>query len=115
MDHEAYENEMIDRVNRHADEKDLYADAFESTVTTKKSMFAKTDVKTLKLGLKRTMLAVFTAVLFALALFCFVLVATARGYWAVILFFAALVFMVGGYIFLYAQGITQVGSKGDNK
>jgi hypothetical protein len=115
MDHEAYENEMIDSVNRHADEKDLYADAFESTVTTKKSVFAKTDAKALKLGLKRTLLAIFTALLFALAVFCFILVATAKGYWAVMLFFAALAFMGCGYIFLYAQGITNAGSKGDNK
>lgn len=115
MDHEAYENEMIDGVNRHADEKDLYADAFESTVTTKKSVFAKTDVKALKLGLKRTMLAILTALLFALAVLCFVVVATAKGYWAVMLFFCALIFLVCGYIFLYAQGITRVGSKGDNK
>lgn len=115
MDHEAYENEMIDSVNRHADEKDLYADAFESTVTTKKSVFSKTDVKTLKRGLKRTMLAVLTGALFALAIFCFVQVATARGYWAVMLFFCALTFLVCGYIFLYAQGITHAGSKGDNK
>ena len=115
MDHEAYENEMIDSVNRHAAEKNLYADAFESTVTAKKSVFTKTDVTTLKVGLKRTGLAIFTAVLFALSVFCLVLVATAKGYWAVILFFAALVFMACGFIFLYAQGITRVGSKGEKK
>ena len=115
MDHEAYENEMIDSVNRHAEEKCQYADAFESTVTAKKSVFAKTDVETLKLGLKRMLLAIGTAALFALSVLCFILVATAEGYWAVIVFFAALVFAVCGFIFLYAQGITHVGSKGDNK
>jgi fatty acid desaturase len=108
MDHNAYENEMIDTINRHAEEKSRQATAV-------KRVFTKTDTRTLRQGLKRTLIAILTAVLFALSVYNFIAVATATGYWAVILFFSAIVLLVWAFILLYAQGITHVESKGDNK
>lgn len=101
MDHKAYEKEMIDKVNHHASKA--------RTVVTKK------DTATLKIGLKRMVLALFTAVLFAVSVFCFIAVATAPGYLAVVMFITALFALVCGIIFLYAQGITNKESNGDDK
>jgi fatty acid desaturase len=108
MDHEAYENEMIDTINRHAEEKSRQT-------TAAKRVFTKTDARTLRQGIKRTLIAILTAVLFALSVCCFIAVAFAAGYWAVIVFFSAIVLLGLAFILLYAQGITHVESKGDNK
>lgn len=114
MDHEAYENEMINSVNRHAEANDWHT-TFASTVPAKKSVFTKTDVRALKQGLKRTLLALLTAALFAIAVLGFIAVATAPGYLAVVLFLASIVATGCAFILVYAQGIIYVGSKGDSK
>lgn len=115
MDHEAYENEMIDSVNRHAGESGRYVGTYESTGITKKRLLPKAETTALTRGLKRMLVAIFTAVLFALSILSFILVATATGYWAVFLFFAAVVLLIWAFVFLYAQGITDAESKGDDK
>ena len=110
MDHEAFENEMIDGVNRHAEE----SGRFDGNIP-KQAVITKTDTLTLKMGLNRMVLALFTAFLFGLSVFSFIATATATGYWAVILFISAIVLLVWAIIFLYAQGIADVESKGDSK
>lgn len=104
MDHEAFEKEMIDTVNRHAAEK---SGCSTRTAITKK------DTATLKIGLKRMMVALFTAVLFALSVYSFIATATVTGYWAVVLFLSAIVLLVWAFILLYAQGITRVRIRGE--
>lgn len=113
MDHEAYERQMFDIVNRKAEDK--HTDTRESTVTTKKSLLTKTDIRVLRRGLKRTGIALLTTILFALSIFSFIKAATATGYLAVVLFFLAIVLMVFAFVFLYAQGVTDGGSRGDHK
>ena len=115
MDHETYENQMIDSINRHAEEKNRCTGTSENTIKAKRRVFTKTDVNTLKRGLKRTMIALLTTVLFGLSVFSFIAAATATGYWAVILFFSAIVLLGWTFVFLYAQGVTDAESKGDSK
>lgn len=112
MDHEAYEKQMIDTVNRNAEEN---ASTHGSTATAKKSVFTNRDVRTLKQGLKRTVFALFTAVTFAFSVCCFIATATAPGYLAVALFLTAIVAMGIAFIFLYAQGIARMESQGESK
>ena len=107
MDHEAYENEMIDGVNRHAEEQSV---RFETSIP-KRAVITKEDTTALKTGLKRMLLALLTAFLFALSIFSFVATATATGYWAVILFISAIVLLGWSFVLLYAQGIV----KGDGR
>ncbi len=102
MDHNAYEKEMIDGVNRNADERVQYADAHKST-----------DAKTLWRGFKRMLLAIITATMFALSVYCFIATATVTGYWAVALFLSAIVLMFFAFTLLYAQGITYTEGEGD--
>lgn len=106
MDHEAYETQMFDSVNHHATEK---------SSRPKVAIIQKKDTSALKLGLKRMLIALFTAFLFASSVFSFIATATATGYWAVVLFLAAIVQLVWAFIFLYAQGITREESKGDKQ
>ncbi len=112
MEHDAYENQMIDLVNRNAKEKK--SGLYETTTTVKKRIFTKTDVSTLRRGLRRTLLALLTALIFALSIFCFITVATETGYLAVFLFLAAIVFMGFAFILLYAQGILHTMSQESN-
>ena len=109
------ENQMIDGVNRHAEEWTDFSGDTESTPAAGKSEFRNRDVKTLMRGLKRTAIALLTLILFGLSVFCFIAVATAPGYWAVALFVSAIVLMVWAIIFLYAQGFIRFESKGDSK
>lgn len=102
MNHEEFEKEMIDGVNRNAEEKSMCC---ENAVTTEQSLFTKTDVTILTLGLKRMVIALFTAVLFAISVCGFIVTALARGYLAVLLFFASVLALVCSIVFLYAQGI----------
>lgn len=106
MDHEAFETKMFNTVNHHSAER---ISRPKVTIVTKK------DTSALKVGLKRMVIALFTAVLFASSVFSFIATATATGYWAVVLFLAAIVQLVWAYIFLYAQGITRVESKGEKQ
>lgn len=115
MPYEEYENEMIDTVNRHAEEQVTFTGDLESKPAPKKSVFTKTDARTLKQGLKRMLVALFTAGLFTLSVFDFIAVAKATGYWAVLCFFAAIIAMVLAFVLLYAQGIAPDESKGDDK
>jgi len=117
MNHEAFEKEMIDAVNRNAEEK---AEQFElgvseNTPTQKRPVVNKQDARILKRGLKRTMLALWTVMQFAIAMLGFITVATAPGYLAVVLFFVSVLILVIAIVLLYAQGITYVESKGDRK
>jgi hypothetical protein len=111
MDHEAYERQMIDAVNRNADEKSMRVDTGspKSTVTTKK------NDATLKRGFKRTLLALLTAATFAISVFGFVAVASVPGYLAVLLFLTSSLGLGISFTLLYAQGITHVESKVNDK
>ena len=101
MDHEAYERQMIDTVNRNAEEKNGHfkVAALQNATTRKENATA------FKRGLKRMAIALITAALFALSVFSLIRVASANGYWAVLIFFAALVEMAVSVFLLYCQGI----------
>lgn len=104
MDHEAYENEMMDAINRHGEE------AAEKEVKLNR-VVTKNDARTVVRGLKRTLLALLTAALFAIAVLGFIVVAKAPGYLAVVLFFASVLALICSFILLYAQGITLKGTE----
>ena len=108
MDHEAFENEMFDAVNRHAEEQSGQGE----TGVPKVKLLTKKDTSALKNGLKRMIVALFTAFLFGLSVFAFIATATATGYWAVLLFLSAIVLLVWAFVFLYAQGISPKGEGG---
>ena len=105
MDHEAYENEMIDAVNRHAEEKSQRTITWDSPVPEMRSPVDKKDTEILKRGIRRTVLALVTALVFALAVFSFIATATAPGYLAVFLFITGLATLACVLVLLYAQGI----------
>ena len=116
MDHEAYENEMMDVVNRHGEA------AIEESTETAKSKWSqvvnKNDARVVASGLKRTILALLTAAIFAASVIGFIKVATASGYIAVALFFGSILGIIIAFTLLYAQGITNKipkESSGDNK
>ena len=114
MNHEAYENEMIDIVNRNAEEKSKCP----VDTVTKRSLFTKTDAANLIKGLKCMVLALFTAGLFAVAVFGFIMVASVTGYLAVAVFTTSIGILAVAFIFLYALGITfktNTESQGDDK
>lgn len=118
MNHEEYERQMIDCVNHNAEETNKRFDisGSKNKATTKLiSIFNKNDKRILARGFRRTILALLTATMFALSVFCLVVAATAQGYLAVVLFFAALIAMGFAFILLYAQGITHAESQGDSK
>ena len=96
MDHEAYEKHMIDTVNRHAEE------AAPEPVVVKRR-----DAHVIARGLKRTVLALLTMVMLTVAVIGYIAVASAHGYWAVLVFFASTLALIGSFTFLYAQGITR--------
>lgn len=105
-----YEKEMIDCVNRHAEEKAKYPTAHD-----KQGAFTKTDARSLWLGFKRVIVALLTAASFALTGYTFFAVATATGYWAVALFIAAIVLAIWSFALLSAQGVVPVESQGDDE
>lgn len=111
MDHEAYETQMFDTINHHSGDKD----GKPKVKIPKVAIVTKKDTSALKMGLKRMAIALFTAALFASSVFSFIFTATATGYWAVVLFLAAIVQLVWAVIFLYAQGITREESKGEKR
>lgn len=110
MDHNAFEKEMIDGVNRNAEEKREQA----KTSTTNRKVFTEKDAASLKRGLKRTGLALGTVILFALTVFGFIATATATGYLAVALFLSSIVLGIWAFTFLYAQGIN-ANNRGESK
>ena len=73
------------------------------------------DAKTFAMGVKRTLLGLLTAALFAVSVIGFIKVATAAGYLAVVLFFGSILALVGSIVLLYAQGLASETSKGDDK
>ena len=106
MNHEVYETQMFETINQHG----------EAAISEKPKV--KRDTRVLIVGLKRTLLALLTATLVAVAVIGFVAVAGVKGYMAVLLFFASILALVCSYILMYAQGIapkTTQESKGENK
>ena len=73
------------------------------------------DTKTLAFGLKRTVLALLTAAMFALSVLGFIKVASATGYIAVLVFFGSVIALLTSFVLLYAQGVTGAESKGESK
>ena len=65
----------------------------------------KNDMSILKRGLRRTVLALVTEIVFALTVFDLVLTARAPGYLAVILFLASILLAGAMVVLLYAQGL----------
>lgn len=65
----------------------------------------KNDMSILKRGLRRTVLALVTEIVFALTVFDLVLTARAPGYLAVILFLASILLAGATVVLLYAQGL----------
>lgn len=108
MDHEAFEKEMIDHINRKTEEKSKPAKA-------KPKVFTKKDGEALKMGFVRTMFSLFTTAVFAVAVMGFIAVGVTPGYLAVFLFIASLATAVSGVILLYAQGILGDESRGESK
>lgn len=115
MNHEAYENEMIDGVNRHAGEWEQITFDYEGTDTAKSGPAKNTGVRILGRGLRCVVLALFTAAVFGLSVFDFIAVAYSTGYLAVALFICAIALLAVAFILLYAQGITDKESQGDDK
>ena len=72
---------------------------------------SKIDVAILKRGLKRTALAMLTALSFALAVAGFIAVAFVHGYWAVLLFATSIFAWFFSVSLLYAQGLKPVSRK----
>ena len=109
MDHDVYESHMIDTINRHSGE------SVNEPVKAKQSIVDKNDARTVAVGLKRTLLALVTAAIIVGSVIGFIAVAEATGYIAVLLFFASILGLLGAFVLLYAQGITRIESRGENK
>jgi hypothetical protein len=109
MDHEAYENEMIDVINRHGEDTAKEAPEVTGRIVN------KDDARVLVRGLKRTLLALLTAAMLALAVIGLITVAKVPGYQAVVLFFTSILALIASFVLLYAQGIIRVESKGESK
>ncbi len=112
MDHEAWENEMIESFERREESSKKTGKADWKMVVT------KTDTTAVAIGLKRTLLALLTLLTFGVSVFGFVTVASLQGYLAVGVFFASILGFVIAFILLYAQGITKVKtaeSQGETK
>ena len=93
-----YEQEMIDAVNRHAEEQSQHAF---TQVTPSKT---KANAKAMGRGFARMLLAVLTAILFAIAVYGFIVVASVTGYWAVLLFHVSCMNLFWAFVLLHAQG-----------
>lgn len=111
MDHDVWEDSLLETFERREEAK--------SSSNVRKIQFMnKADTRTVVVGLKRTLLALLTILMFAATILGFVVVASAHGYMAVLLFFASILGLIVSYILLYAQGIVSARiqeSKGDNK
>lgn len=101
MNHEAWENDMIDTFGQRNQE---------STQKTQEKkrvrIMSKEDSAALVVGLKRTLLALITIVLFAASILGFIAVAYMHGYAAVGTFFGSILTSLATFTFLFAQGIT---------
>ena len=65
----------------------------------------KSDVRTLKRGLRRVLVALITAGIFSIATLGFIAVAFMQGYLAVLVFLVSLAVLGFAIVLLYAQGI----------
>lgn len=110
MDHDAYENHMIEAINQHGEKTTA------ETVEKKWSkVMTKNDARLVTIGLKRTLLALLTSAITVGSVIGLIAVAKATGYMAVLLFFASILGLLGAFVLLYAQGITRMESRGDSK
>ena len=66
---------------------------------------SKSNVNTLKLGLKHLALSLFIVAFLAIAVVCFIGTAKLTGYAAVVIFLGGLISLAVSYIGLMAQGI----------
>ena len=96
-----YEQEMIETVNRHAEEQSRY------TCTQDTPSKAKANAKNLGRGFVRMMFAVLTAVMFAISVYGFIVVASVTGYWAVLMFTVSVANLFWAFVLLYTQGRTR--------
>lgn len=101
MDHEAYEKEMIDSVNRNAKEHT--------------KVVTKTDKAMLKAGFGCVLVSLYTAGLAFLSVWCLIQVVKAPGYLAVLLFLASIFVGICAFILLYALGTTVTKGWGEGK
>lgn len=104
MDHEAFEKEMIDHVNRNAEEKHP-----------KEPVITKTDKHAITRGLKHVLLSLITVAMFAASVSGFYVTAIVPGYLAVAAFIASIAASVATVILLYAHGSACMRGKGDAK
>ena len=95
MNHEEFERDMIDAVNRNADEK----------AALHESAFAKTDKTIMTRGLKRVGVALLTAASFVISFVGIIVTAFVPGYMAVLTFAASGVGLLITLVLLYAQGL----------
>ena len=109
MEHDAFEKEMFDTVSRHGKAADKKI-PIEAT-----RVVDKNDGRVVIRGLKRTLLALLTAVTFAASGLGFIVTAKVPGYLAVLLFFVSILALVASFVLLYSQGIISVESKGESK
>ena len=113
MNHDVYENQMIDSINRHAEEQSQYTGA-----PAKNRLVNKKNARTLGRGISRMLFALLTAVLFAISVYGFIVVASVTGYWAVLLFNVSIVNLFWACVLVYTQGRarkTDTESQGDDK
>ena len=101
MDHEAYEKEMIDSVNRNAEGK--------------AKLVTKADKAMLKAGFGCVLVSLFTAGLAFLSVWCLIRVVKAPGYLAVLLFLASIFVGIVSLTLLYALGIAVTKATGEVK
>lgn len=105
MDHEAYEAQMFDTINRHAGE-----------VPTKEPIEVKpSSARIFIRGLKRTFIALLSVATLAISVLGFIAVATTPGYMAVVLFVASVITALNSFFLLFTQGIDPKERKGERK
>lgn len=110
MDHNAYEEQMIDMVNHHADE----VAKSQPKVTTQAQSSTKAMAITFWRGIKTLVLALITVAIFALTANSFLMVSAKTGWWAVVAFLGGIVLLFFAASFLYALGLV-IGRKGETK
>ena len=115
MNHEAFENEMFNSVNRHSGELDHVTFDHEIPDTVKSNPAKNETLKTIGRGLYRMIMALCTAGLFAFSVLDFILVTKETGYGAVLMFFAGILMLFAAIGALYVQGIVGKESQGDGK
>lgn len=75
----------------------------------------KADLIVLKKGLKRLALSLFTAALFGVSVYGFIVTAMVSGYVAVLLFVTSVVLLLCSFLFLYAHGLDGTEDQGEDK